>query len=246
MGHFERVARGKGRAGVQQCSKLARIEADADQMTQIQRCLAAMQETSQSRQQKKNAPTQMYAQNLGSKAVVVMQQSMATWMSKAKMTPQQASSSLAADAALLRFAIQGGMSFAHAGGVAAQHLATALQKAPAGYQVPNRHELTEWRLPKQLQDEYRNAAAHEYVVFSVPTLPVFSVVVYNHTIPRQSPDWSLERVARNNRITEVAESNQVLNGALNFELGLLDGYRFHHRHQGATDGHPADCGPSAA
>ena len=88
----------------------------------------------------------------------------------------------------------------------------------------------------------RIAAAHEYVVFSVPTLPVFSMVVYNHTIPRQSPDWSLERVARNNRITEVAESNQVLNGALNFELGLLDGYRFHHRHQGATDGHPADCG----
>ena len=124
MGHFERVARGKGRAGVQQCSKLARIEADADQMTQIQRCLAAMQETSQSRQQKKSAPTQMYAQNLGSKAVVVMQQSMATWMSKAKMTPQQASSSLAADAAVLRFAIQGGISFAHAGGVVAQHLAT--------------------------------------------------------------------------------------------------------------------------
>ena len=92
----------------------------------------------------------------------------------------------------------------------------------------------------------RIAAAHEYVVFSVPRLPVFSVVVYNHTIPRQSPDWSLERVARNNRITEVAESNQVLNGALNFELGLLDGYRVHHRHQGATDGHPADCGPSAA
>ena len=87
----------------------------------------------------------------------------------------------------------------------------------------------------------RIAAAHEYVVFSVPRLPVFSVVVYNHTIPRQSPDWSLERVARNNRITEVAESNQVLNGALNFELGLLDGYRVHHRHQGATDGHPADC-----
>ena len=86
----------------------------------------------------------------------------------------------------------------------------------------------------------RIAAAHEYVVFSVPRLPVFSVVVYNHTIPRQSPDWSLERVARNNRITEVAESNQVLNGALNFELGLLDGYRFHHRHQGATDGHPAE------
>ena len=33
---------------------------------------------------------------------------------------------------------------------------------------------------------------------------------------------------------------RVLNGALNFELGLLDGYRFHHRHQGATDGHPAE------
>ena len=29
--------------------------------------------------------------------------------------------------------------------------------APAGYQVPTRHELTEWRLPKQLQDEYVNA-----------------------------------------------------------------------------------------
>ena len=33
----------------------------------------------------------------------------------------------------------------------------ALQKATTGYQVPNRRELTEWRLPKQLQDEYRNA-----------------------------------------------------------------------------------------
>ena len=88
----------------------------------------------------------------------------------------------------------------------------------------------------------RIAAAHEYVVFSVPSLPVISVVVYNQTISRQSQDSSLERVARNNRIHEAAESNHALNGALNFELGLLDGYRFHHRHQGATDGHPAECG----
>ena len=99
----------------------------------------------------------MYAQNLGSKAVVVMQNSMERWMSQGKMTPEKASSTLAADAAVVRFAIQGGISFAHAGGVAAQHLAMALQKAPTGYQVPNRRELTEWRLPKQLQDEYHNA-----------------------------------------------------------------------------------------
>ena len=32
----------------------------------------------------------MYAQNLGSKAVVVMQSSMSTWLSKGKMTKEQA------------------------------------------------------------------------------------------------------------------------------------------------------------
>ena len=94
----------------------------------------------------------------------------------------------------------------------------------------------------QLAD--RIAAANEYVVFSVPRLPVFSMVVYNQTIPCQWPDWSLERISQNNQIHEAAKSNysnHVLNGALNFELGLLDDYRFHHRHQGTTDWHPADC-----
>ena len=58
-----------------------------------------------------------------------MQKGMSDWVKKGEMTPQKAASTLAADAAWLRFAIQGGISFRHAGGVAAQHLAMALQNA---------------------------------------------------------------------------------------------------------------------
>ena len=65
----------------------------------------------------------MYAQNLGAKNFAMMQKGMSDWVKQGQMTQQKAATTLAADAAWLRFAIQGGISFRHAGGVAAQHLA---------------------------------------------------------------------------------------------------------------------------
>ena len=49
----------------------------------------------------------------------------------------------------------------------------------------------------------------------------------------------MEHVTLNNPILVADESNAVLNADLNTVLGLLNGYRFHHRHQGETDRHPA-------
>ena len=97
----------------------------------------------------------------------------------------------------------------------------------------------DWLEPVQPIDALacRMAAAHEHVVFHVPTSPVLSIVVYYQPITCQAMQWSWSRVDRNNRIRVVAERIAVLNTALNFVLRHLYGCRIHHRHQGSTDGH---------
>ena len=76
-------------------------------MEEIRLCAAAVQQGRQSREVKKNAPARMYANNVGAKMLASMSVSLMAWASKGKMKPEQAAATLAADAALLRFAIQG-------------------------------------------------------------------------------------------------------------------------------------------